>query len=66
MRITVKLWGKGECVTHTLQSYSSGRLEGGICEQFVYLPDLAVYRKSSDMNELDDIRLGKWKENKWR
>jgi len=26
-----------------------------ICEQFVYLPDLAVYPNSSDMNELYEI-----------
>jgi len=52
MTITVKLWGKGECVTYTLQPYSSGRPESGICEQFVYPPNVALYPKSLDMNEL--------------
>jgi len=58
MRITVKLWGKGECVTHTLQSYSSGCPESSICKQFVHLSNLAIYWKSSDMNELGTIILG--------
>ena len=55
MRITVKFWNKGKSVTYTLQSYSIGRPGSGIGEQFVYLPNLAVYRKSSDMNELYDM-----------
>ena len=49
MRITVKFWGKGECATYTLQSYSLGRPEGGICEQFVHLSNLVVYQNSSDI-----------------
>jgi len=30
---------------------------GGICEQFVYPPNLAVYPNYSDMNELSEIAL---------
>ena len=41
MKITVKLWGERECVTYTSQSYSIGHPEGGICEQFVHLPNMA-------------------------
>ena len=29
--------------------------ERGICEQFAYLPKLAVYPNSSDINELSEI-----------
>jgi len=57
MRITVKLWGERECVTYTLQSYNLGRPGSDICEQFVYLSNLALCRKSSDMNELGESRL---------
>jgi len=56
MRITVKFWGKGEGVTYTSQSCSSGRPKSDIREHFVYLSNLAVYWTSSDMNELVAIR----------
>jgi len=42
MKITVKLWGERECVTYTLQSYNLGRPGSDICEQFVYLSNLAL------------------------
>jgi len=31
--------------------------EGGICEQFQYLPKLVVYTNSSDLNELYAVQL---------
>ena len=34
---------------------SNGRLEGGICELFAYLSNLAVYPNSSDITELGEI-----------
>ena len=58
MRVTVRLWGESECVTYTLQSYSLGRPKSGVCEQFVHPPNLAVYRKNLDMNELSEITRG--------
>jgi hypothetical protein len=33
---------------------TNGLPEGRICEQFAYLPDLAAYPNSSDMNKLDE------------
>ena len=37
---------------------NNGHPEGCICEQFTYLPNLAVYPNSSDMNELYAIGFG--------
>ncbi len=41
-------------MTRGTKNYS--RTEGCICEQFVYLPELALHTNSSDMNELGVIR----------
>ena len=38
------------------------RPEGCICEQFVYLSNLAIYQNSSDMNELGAIPIGEVKD----
>jgi len=42
----------------TERTKDSGHTEGDICEQFAYLPDLAVYPNCLDMNKLSEIRLG--------
>lgn len=35
---------------------NNGYPEGGICEQFGYLPKLVVCTNNSDMNELSEIQ----------
>lgn len=34
---------------------NNGRSEGGICEMFVYPPNLVLYPSSSYMNELSEM-----------
>jgi hypothetical protein len=37
------------------ETIDNGHPEGGICEQFAYLPNLVAYPNTSDMNELSEI-----------
>ena len=58
MRITIRLWGEGECVLPVHYNHIVQVVQKVACLNSLYIPNLAVYWNSSDMNELGDISLG--------